>query len=64
MESLITPYKSKYNITMAKEIIKIAGQMILYILILVALVFVFYPEHPKERTNSPAQTTQFSVTKN
>ncbi|WP_321437824.1 hypothetical protein [uncultured Bacteroides sp.] len=49
---------------MAKEIIKIAGQMILYILILVALVFVFYPEHPKEKTNSPAQTTQFSVTKN
>lgn len=49
---------------MAKEIIKIAGQMILYILILVALVFVFYPENPKEKTNSVHQTSQVSIMKN
>ncbi|WP_353332886.1 hypothetical protein [Bacteroides sedimenti] len=46
---------------MAKEVIKIAGQMILYILILVALVFIFYPEHPKDKTNSSAQTNQTSI---
>jgi flagellar biogenesis protein FliO len=49
---------------MAKEIIKIAGQMILYILILVALVFVFYPQNSKERTNSVTQTSRVSIMKN
>lgn len=47
---------------MAKEIIKIAGQMILYILILVALVFIFYPEHSKDKTDSSAPT-QTSIMK-
>ncbi len=49
---------------MAKEIIKIAGQMILYILILIALVFVFYPEHSKGNTNSTARNSQISIMKN
>ncbi len=49
---------------MAKEVLKIAGQMIVYILIIVALVFIFYPEHPKEKVNSSVQVSQTSVLKN
>jgi len=49
---------------MAKEIIKIAGQMILYILIFVALVLIFYPEYPKEKMNSTNQNSRSSVTRN
>lgn len=52
---------------MAKQIAKIAGQMIIYILIIVALVFIFYPESPREKLNASAQRTdasQVSLIKN
>lgn len=42
---------------MGKQIVKIAGRMIVYILIIVALVFIFYPETPKEKTNAPVHKT-------
>ncbi len=47
---------------MLKEIFKIAGQMILYILILVALVFIFYPENSKDK-KAPTQNSELSISK-
>jgi len=47
---------------MLKEIFKIAGQMILYIMIIVALVFIFYPENSKDK-KTPAHNSELSVSK-
>ncbi len=47
---------------MLKEIFKIAGQMILYILILVALVFIFYPENSKDKKTT-VQDSELSISK-
>ena len=47
---------------MLKEIFKIAGQMIVYILILVALVFIFYPENSKDK-KTIVQDSELSISK-
>lgn len=42
---------------MAKEVMKIAGRMIVYILLIITLIVIFYPESPKTKMSSSARNT-------